>query len=331
MRIPSIRRPVAVALLSIAGACTSLIPQDALAGYYARGAEGWFWYVDPPAPKEEEIKEEEPKKEEPSVIVMKAPPAEPADPAEASPAGPSALSAAWFRENLQVYMDKAIDDPSPENVEAYFLLQRVMMDKAQDFSDMSRRVVAGDPILDESNRRSMDPSSARLQETLSAQRREEALRSILNQAGLAFFFSEDCDLCANQGQYLNFLAERTGIEIMPISMDGKPLSNGLFAETMVTDQGQAEALGLKPGAPALFLLAPPDKWIALSYSAITQEDVITRVLMGAVEAGLISEDELNRTKPINITPSLAKSLPEDGSLPEDPQELIRFLRNLEKH
>lgn len=320
-----VRFQLAALTLSIAAALSSFIPGDAHAArYYDRSAEGWFWYDDPVPPKEPELKkEEEPKKEDPQVIVMKAP-----EPAETKPEEPAALSAAWFRENLQVYMDRAIDNPTKENVEAYFLLQRVMMDKAQEFSDMSRFVVMGDPILDESTRRSFDPSTSRLQETLSGKHRERVLTEVLKKAGLAFFFSEDCELCANQGQYLHYLAERTGIEIMPVSLDGKPLPNGIFADTMIVDSGQAEAIGVTSG-PALYLLAPPDKWIPLSYAVITQEEVISRVLMGAVEAGIISKDELDKTKPINVTPSLANVKPDDGKLPDDPNELIRFLRNLE--
>src|SRR5690606_9311653 len=99
---------------------------------------------------------------------------------------------------------------------------------------------------------------------------------------------------------------------------------------MLVDSGQAENLGVENG-PALFLAAPPDQWVPLSYSVITQEEAITRVLMGAVEAGILSEEELNRTKPINVTPSLANNLPKDGKLPDDPRKLIEFLRNLEQN
>lgn len=334
MRLPfPTARFASAAFAVIASACSIVSPavaEQSAAGYYGKKAEGWFWYQDPPVAEEKEPETpEQQKPEEAPVVVMKAPPAEkqPADQVKVD--GPPALSAAWFRENLQVYIDKAIDDPSPENVEAYFLLQRVMMDKAQAFTDMSQRVVLGDPILDEINRRSMDPSSSRLQETLSGKRREEALSKVLQKAGLAFFYRSDCELCANQGQILKFLIERTGIEVMAISIDGKPLPNGAFADNLIVDQGQAAALGVDEG-PALFMLAPPDSWVPLAYGAVTQEDVITRLLVIATEEGILSEEDFNRTKPINVTASLASALPEDGSLPEDPAELIQYLRSLEK-
>jgi conjugal transfer pilus assembly protein TraF len=63
------------------------------------------------------------------------------------------LSTAWFRKNLEKYRDRAIDDPSAENVAAYYYLQRVMMDKAHRFTDVAREVVMSDPFLDENQRR----------------------------------------------------------------------------------------------------------------------------------------------------------------------------------
>lgn len=324
--LPSaIRQPLARNLIAFASLCGLLLPGVTHAAFYEKKATGWHWYDDPVFV--EEIEPEEPKKEEepPAVIVMEAPPAE----KSAEVDGPPPLSAVWFRENLQVYAEKAIDNPTKENVEAYFLLQRIMMDKAQGFSDMARRVVTGDPILDESNRRSHDPASARMQETLSAKRRNEALVEVGKNAGIAFFFSKECDLCDNQASNLRHLSDRTGIEILPVSLDGSALPSGLFADSMEVDQGQAHELGIEQG-PALFMLAPPDQWIPLAFGAVTQEDAITRILMGAVDAGILTEDELDRTKPINITPSLANALPQDGTLPEDPKELVEYLRNLEQ-
>ena len=320
------RTPMAAALLALAFTAAPNI-SAAKPGYYDRGAEGWFWYKEKNPVEVEEPKKEEKKPEEPKVIVMQAPPAE--EPEPAKEAGPAALSAAWFRENLQVYLDKAIDDPSPENVQAYFLLQRVMMDKAQDFSDVSRRVVMGDPILDESNRRSLDPSTSRLQEDLSSKRRVEALNYVTSKAGIVYFFDSECDLCDNQAANLKHLQERTGIEVMAVSLDGQPLRSGYFADNMTADQGQAAAMGVSEG-PALFLVAPPDKWIALAHSVITQEEAVTRILLAANETGILTDDEFNRTKPINITPSLANVLPADGSLPDNTNELIQFLRNMEQ-
>ena len=98
--------------------------------FYQRGQEGWFWYrvIPEPAEAEEQIKPEsgvmEPTKDELKLF-----------------------SAAWFREHMQSFMDKAIDEPTNENVRAYLYLQRVMMDKGSLFADVSQQVVMGDPVF----------------------------------------------------------------------------------------------------------------------------------------------------------------------------------------
>jgi conjugal transfer pilus assembly protein TraF len=48
----------------------------------------------------------------------------------------------------------AVDNPTPENVEAYFLLQRLALDRASKFGEMQQRVVMGNPFIDEEGRRS---------------------------------------------------------------------------------------------------------------------------------------------------------------------------------
>lgn len=317
--------------LILSAGVVALLMQDASAqsagSYYDRSEEGWWWYQDPPVVEPEPEAPPEEKEEEPSpIVVMEAPPAE--EMPDQAPKGPPALSSAWFRENLQTYMDKAIDDPTEENVEVYFLLQRIMMDKAQEFTDMSQRVVMGDKLLDEVNRRPLSPSSSRRLEQISADKREVAFEEVLQKAGLAYFFSSECALCPDQAQTLNKLSERSGLEVLPVSLDGEPLPNGLFADNTVLDQGQAEQLGIDEG-PALVLMVPPDRWVPISFGALTQSDLISRTLMASVEEGLISEEAYNETLPVNKTASLASLSSDDEELPDDPKALIQYLRSLE--
>ena len=41
------------------------------------------------------------------------------------------------------YLSRAVDDPTQENVEAFFLLQRRAMDKAERFQKMAEQVRVG--------------------------------------------------------------------------------------------------------------------------------------------------------------------------------------------
>ena len=79
-----------------------ILPAHASDGpFYQRGQEGWFWYqvIPEPAEDEELIKPE-------------------FGAAESSQSGLKPFSAAWFREHMQSFMDKAIDEPTNENVRA---------------------------------------------------------------------------------------------------------------------------------------------------------------------------------------------------------------------
>jgi conjugal transfer pilus assembly protein TraF len=112
--------------------------------FFLDKARGWFWRETPPAtPPARPTKPHAP----PPI------PAETPTPSPRQSPEPSPLTAAWFRQNLDRFRDRALDDPSPENVAAYYYLQRVMLDKAHRFTDVARQVVMADPNLDENRRR----------------------------------------------------------------------------------------------------------------------------------------------------------------------------------
>ncbi|WP_336107927.1 conjugal transfer protein TraF, partial [Thalassospira sp. CH_XMU1420-2] len=89
-------------------------------------ASGWHFYDDPePVPEKEELEPQ------PSQVLgtpeREAPPA--ASNSEGS--GPSPMSAEWLKANMPRLLNQALDNPTRENVEAYYGAQRVMMDKAE--------------------------------------------------------------------------------------------------------------------------------------------------------------------------------------------------------
>ena len=109
--------------------------------FYGNNAEGWYWYQDP--------KEEEPQEEPlPPPPPPKAPEPEP-EPVLKAEAPPAPFTAAWVREMLPKYKDIAWDNPTPENVKAYFLLQRFAIDRSSKFADVAKTVTMGNPLLDE--------------------------------------------------------------------------------------------------------------------------------------------------------------------------------------
>ena len=264
---------------------------------------GWFWREVEPDTQPKPNKQ--PEKAKPDTEAKHLPPPIPLQnqPTESVMHAPSPLSADWFRKNLERYRDKAIDDPSSENVAAYFYLQRVMMDKAQRFTDVARRVVMSDPLLDENQRRPIATFAANEANYQAGIASEQALAMVAKQAGLLFFFRSDCRYCHIQAPLLALLEKRFGFKVYAVSLDGQAMPNGLYSDFRV-DQGQAHLLGVV-STPALFLMKPPDGIVQLAQGVVSLDDLSGRILLTAKDNGWIDKGVYEATRGERQTPSLA--------------------------
>lgn len=290
-------------------------------GFYARDAEGWFWYREPPVP----VPVEPPTSAEPPRAPVQPDLSEraPSEPiAEVSP-GPAPLSAHWFREHLDTYRDRAIDDPSPENVAVYLHLQRIAMDKSSRFARVSERVVQGDPVLDEITRRPTANFGANLADKQASAAGDALLERLAGETALWFFFRSDCPYCDAQAPLLEALAQRYGFAVLAVSLDGAGLADGTFPAFQV-DRGQAEALGVI-STPAMFLARPDQGAVApIAQGLLSLAQLRDRIVLAAVQAGWASEAEASRLRagPADRG-SAAATL---TALPEDPRALLEALR-----
>ena len=284
------------------------------ASFYQRGTEGWFWYRDPGA--------------QAAAKPLPAAPSEPApiEPAEKPPPGPLPLSAQWFRENLDTYRDRAIDEPTPQNVAAYFYLQRIAMDKSSRFAKVAERVVQGDPLLDEITQRPTATFGANLVNKAAGGARDATLRKIAGLSSLWFFFRSDCPYCDAQAPLLAHLSQSYGFDVLPVSIDGQPLPGGLYPDH-VRDAGQAHALGVR-ATPAMFLVDPAIPTVVpIAQGMLSLAQLQERIVEGAAMAGWISETEVARTQ-ARVTETALDAAGLTGALPKDPAELLARLRAL---
>ena len=277
---------------------------------------GWFWRESQPEPKKPEFIAPKPSNPNPPPIQDFPNSSSP----EASP-----FSAAWFRKNLEHYRDKAIDDPSAENVAAYFYLQRVMMDKANRFTDVARQVVMSDPMLDENQRRPIATFAANETNRLAGVTTERALNTVALQAGILFFFRSDCPYCHIQAPLLAVLEKRFGFKVYAVSLDGKPMPGDLYQD-FHTDRGQANLLGVI-STPAMYLMKPPDDLLPLSQGALSLDELTGRILQAAHESGWIDDAVFDATRGQRPAPTM---IPSPSSVPvealNDPVELIHALQ-----
>ncbi|MDO9103351.1 MAG: conjugal transfer protein TraF [Methylovulum sp.] len=208
--------------------------------YFTDKQRGWFWYEVQPEPVVKKPPEAPKPKPVPPTDSIKAQP----KPPSVVPAEPAPLSSAWLRKNLETYLNKAIDEPTHENVAAFYYLQRAMMDKAERFTNAARYVVMSDPQLDETVRRPVATYAVNEANHQASVVADKALKDIAGLAGILFFFRSDCRYCHVQAPILGMLANAYGFTIYPVSLDGLPMPNGLFGN-FKTDQGQAALLGVE--------------------------------------------------------------------------------------
>ncbi|HEK3717119.1 TPA: conjugal transfer protein TraF [Pseudomonas aeruginosa] len=298
------------------------LPAAGSESFYKGKAEGWFWYKDPKDEEEEDKKELLPPPPPPPPAPEKEPPQD----APAKPAGPAIFSVKWLRENLDTYRDIAIDNPTPENVSRYYYMQRMMLDKASKFSEMSSTVIMKDPFLDEDSRRPVATYAANAMNKIAADNRDKVLKELSQKVGLFYFFKSDCALCVEQAGVLQSLNHSTGISVIPVSLDGENLPNGGFAEYRV-DNGQAKKLGIFQ-APALALVIPPNRSEIVGYGAITMDVLYNRILIAAKDANVIDKKTFASTQPVNDTGLLSmedtQGITED--MLKDPDALIEYMR-----
>lgn len=313
----------AVMALSIA------VPSFAAESWYERHAEGWHWYNDPEKIQEVEPEvvpepKEEPKKEPPKPKMMV--------PEPAKPKHPVAFSSEWLNTMIPKYLSRAVDDPTPENVEAFFLLQRLAMDKAERFQKMAEQVRVGTRFIDESERRPVSNFGLQTVDRQAEARRQQLLEKISQSTGLFFFFKADCPYCEKQAPLLKHISETNHFDVLAISVGGGNLRTTTFENTVV-DSGQAEMLSVE-STPSIFLVHPESTTFALiGSSLLTVPEIQDRILLIAQRNNWVTEDEINATRPRLLNASgvdLSKELPRMlKAVQEDPNKITDLLAVLD--
>lgn len=279
-----------------------------------RSEEGWFWYKDPP---EEEIAPEEKPAPEPLAAAPSP------SPAKVAPTGPAPLSAAWLQQNIKDYQIRATDDPSPENIRAYLLLQRLAMDKASQFSEAVQAQTLGDPLLDATSERPLAPFATQAADAAAWRARAGLIAALSANTGLVFFFTGNCAACEAQAPVLAALARNTGFSILPVSLDGQPPVGKVFESSWVPDQGQSRLFGLNE-APAIFLMRSDGNVQPVAQGVIEGNDLMNRILVIARREGWISEAEWQMTRGTKSRRALVGDLP-DPAIADDAAALVNWL------
>lgn len=214
--------------------------------YFDRHREGWFWWeqIKPPQKRE--------KKSPPKIL---------------SP------TLKEIREQTEVFLNRAIEAPTEENVLAYVAYQRLVMQRAEEFSRTWQRVLWQHPDLDPTVENPIVTAGLTAANAEQARKRDLALSQLAQTAGLLYFFSGDCPLCEIESPLLASFAETYGFSVVAVSVDGA--ADSVFSGAKV-DRGAAGKLGVEK-TPAIFLARPPSEVLRVGTGLLSVEDLAGRL------------------------------------------------------
>lgn len=259
--------------------------------FYDQRQRGWFWHEPDPEPEPEKKSEDKSSPETPPSPQDSKP--------QSAPGQLQALNTKWLKENLEVLMQKAIDNPTRENVAAYAYANRLLMDISTRFSVKMKEFGDLEVELQESNRRPM--SSFALDEFHAE--RDNVVRSVMGElkekSHLWFFFSSTCPYCMKQIPVLQEFYARTGIPILAISIDGGTLP-GLEDFKTVYDVGNRVSRMFNVRVtPTMHLVDNSQKKpLPLPEGLSDLPQLESRVLLASRQAGLITEESYQLAKSV---------------------------------
>lgn len=278
-----------VAFMTVCLIAPVVFAQQDDSGFYERGGEGWFWYQDP----EPEPEPEEKPKFNPKPVT----PPEEKDQAETqtSKEEPEPMSVAWFQKHFKTIMNRAIDNPTEENVAAFFMVNDVMKEKSEKFARMGQLVAQKYPELD---RQAQYPKGQRANQ-VREQKREKILQRVFDrlseaEGGIWFFYGDDPYTPA-MVESLRTISRDMDVDVYPFSVDGSDLSSTRAKEQfrgIRQDDGQSEAADVSY-TPAAAFAVPPNEVYLIGHGSLSRGELEDRILRLAHRHNIISDDEMD--------------------------------------
>lgn len=231
-----------------------LLCLPAHAAFFDRKAEGWHWYEDP--------KKKKGTKEAPQEA---APKPEPKD---------HKALLEDFKKEISRVKAQALMEPTYENIKAYMVIQKEMMDKASRFAGKWKEVLYTTPELDYTVKHPTSQAARHVYLDLEKQQMDKAIQGLSKTHGLFFFYSGACAYCHKFAPIVKAFADKYGWEVLAISIDGAGLPE---FPNFKPDNGTAQALGVKV-LPSLVAVEPSTgQVIPLSYGFSTHDQIEDRI------------------------------------------------------
>jgi len=206
-----------------------------------------------------------------------------------------AVSVKWLRKNYVLLEERAIDNPSTANVEAYLYAKRIILDKAQNFSTKVDEVTKADPFLNENNRIPYASSGATSIRNANLLAQQDALKQMSLVGGIYVFIDGHCIFCAQQLPILSSLRETYGLQSWVISMDGSAPAG--YKGQLSKDNGLYKKLGLKLTPSIVYVSHPKayrdgndqNNYLIISQGYYAADELTKVMAYAAYRSNLVSE------------------------------------------
>lgn len=235
---------------------------------------GWSFYCRPPLPEPEPAPIEPEPVAAPALVPQHAMP----EPEHEFEQGPATQEMMAFRALVDELRFRAVLDPTPENVQAFMEINKLMADRAGAFTDQWQRILYATPHLDANVDYPLAEAGVGVYQDQLREARTSALRRVAATQGILFVFEDStrCGICAVQGAVLNEMQSMYGVSVLAVSRDGG--ANEAFPEALV-DQGRLAELGLADyPSPTLALLNPGTNEVQVIGSGLlTTDQILERI------------------------------------------------------
>ena len=206
-----------------------------------------------------------------------------------------AVNVAWLRQHYPELEQKSIDDPTPENVTAYLYVKRVMLDKAQRFSEMVAKVTNEDPFLNENNRIPYASAGAQSIRNANTLAQQSAVRELAAIGGVVVFVDGTCRFCAQQLPIVSALKNTLGLAYLVVSIDGNAPTG--YRGKVVTDNGMYKKLGLTLTPSIVFVPHPtgfqgtvdPNQYLIVAQGFYAQDELVKQIAYAGHSTKLLSQ------------------------------------------
>ena len=250
---------------ALIGAFSALFPSETHAtGFFGDHARGWHWYEAIPMPI---IVQEKEKK--------KAKPFGQHSSAQINLDNPTVLLK-QYKSLIKESFDRALVDPSPENLYTYMALQKDSMMRSHRFAHNWQHVVLHKPELDSTLQFPVNQAARHVYYTQEKETISQRIKALKDTHGLYFFFKKECPYCHEFAPAVKAFAQKHGWTVFAVSLDGGSLPEFPDAHH---DNGMAARLNVT-SIPALFAANPSKGQIVpIANGMISQTDIETRILL----------------------------------------------------